>query len=278
MKHPPEEQAMNRCNMGAMPGDMELFRLAVRRVYVFRIWAYLGVLLLFAQFLMVQAIWRSAYNDRESIDGVSLDTMIAYLSTAALLNFVVQTVVADEIQRRIEDGQVAADLLRPVGFLRQMVILSLGESAGRTLLLVVVVPGLLIMGSFPISSPPNTALFLISTSLGYVLNTALWMVIGLTGFWLLNISGMKSLLLIASQFFSGSLIPLWFMPNVLRVVAEWLPFQAVVYVPAAVYTQQLTGSAAHRAIVNQGLWVLFLCVLCQYLWSRARRVIVIQGG
>lgn len=41
------------------------------------------------------------------------------------------------------------------------------------------------------------------------------------------------MLSISSDFLAGALVPLWFMPDALRTLLEWLPFQAVMFLPAS---------------------------------------------
>ena len=73
-------------------------------------------------------------------------------------------------------------------------------------------------------------------------------------------------------------MPLWFFPTSLRVVADWLPFQSMLFVPIAIYLGQLSGGEAVRAIAVQLLWVLALYVAVQAVWRHAMRRVVMQGG
>jgi ABC-2 type transport system permease protein len=260
------------------PGLRDIFRLGVRRVYAYRMWTYLGVVLIFFQFVMVRAIWMAVYGDEAVVGGIPLDMTITYLSIVALMNFMLHASIADEIHRRIDQGQVAVDMVRPIGFIRQMVAIALGDSVGHWLLLVVVIPGLLLLGSLQPPAPVPGLVFVISLALAYVLNTLLWLLVGLSGFWLLNVSGMKSLLGLTYQFLSGSMIPLWFMPGPMREVVEWLPFQAIAFLPATIYVEQRTGGEMWRVVGVQVLWIGIMGAAVGWIWRRAQRHIVVQGG
>lgn len=260
------------------PGLRDIFRMGIRRTYAFRTWLYLGILQVFFQLLLVKAIWMAVYGGASAVNGVSADTMITYLTVVGMINFMIYPIIADEINTRVDDGQVAVDMVRPIGFIRQMLALELGHSIGRWLLLVVVVPGLLLLGSL---TPPSSGAvlgFLLSVVLAFAVSIEIWLLVGLSSFWLLNISGMRSMVGLIGSFFAGSLIPLWFMPGPLRVVSEWLPFQAIAYLPAAIYTEQATGAAMWRAIGIQAFWLVLLGIVARRVWQLAQTRLVVQGG
>jgi len=263
---------------GVNPGLWDIFRLAIRRVYAYRTWTFLGVLQVFFQLALLSAIWRAVYGDRPAVDGVAIETMIGYLTVAGLLNFIIYPGIADEIHRRIDQGQVAVDMVRPVGFVRQMIALELGNSAGRWLLLIVVMPGLWLIGSFTLPGPLVTSAFLASVALAFTVSTLISLLVGLSGFWLINISGMRAMIFMVGNFLAGSMVPVWFMPAPLRVLVEWLPFQAITFLPASIYVREATGSQMWRALGIQALWLVVLWMGAAWTWRRAQDQVVVQGG
>ncbi len=262
----------------ANPGLRDILRMGIRRVYAYRMFTYLGVLQVFLQLVLLRAIWEAVYDDRAAVDGVPIERMITYLSVVGLINFMIFPGISREIGRRIEQGQVAVDMVRPVGFVRQMLALELGDSVGRWLLLVVVIPGLVLLGSLAPPSPVASILFLVSLTLAYAVSVSMWLLVGLSGFWLMQVSGMNGLIGMTSSFLAGSMIPIWFMPGPLRVVVEWLPFQAITYLPASIWVGQATGVEIGRALGVQAFWVVVMGALAAWVWRRAQRHIVIQGG
>lgn len=260
------------------PGLRDIFRMGVRNVFAFRMWAYLGILQVFFQLLLVKAIWQAVYGNAERVNGVTVDEMITYLTIVGLLNFMIYPSLADEIHTRIDQGQVAIDMVRPIGFIRQMLALELGHSAGRWLLLVIVIPGLLLLGSLTPPPPLTLLLFLVSFILAFAVSILIWLLVGLSAFWLVNISGMRSMVGLIGSFFAGSLIPIWFMPGPLRALVEWLPFQAITFLPASIYVGQATGSDIWRALGIQIAWAVCLSGAVAWTWRRATVRLVIQGG
>lgn len=262
----------------ANPGLRDIFRMGVRRVYAYRMFTYLGVLQVFLQLLLLRAVWQAVYGDRDSVEGVPIETMVTYLTVVGLINFIIYPGIASEIGRRIEQGQVAVDMVRPVGFVRQMLALELGDSSGRWILLVIVIPGLMVVGSLAPPSPVAALLFLVSLALAFAVSVLMWLLVGLSGFWLMHISGMSGLVGMTSSFLAGSMIPVWFMPGPLRTLVEWLPFQSINFLPASIWVGQATGWEMWRALGVQAFWVAVMGLLASWVWRRAQRRIVIQGG
>lgn len=260
------------------PGLRDIFRLAVRRSYAYRMWLYLGVLQIFLQLLLLRAVWQAVYGDRGSVDGISIDTMVTYLTVVGLINFSIYPGIADEIHRRIDQGMVAVDLVRPVGFVRQMLSIELGNSAGRWLLLIVVIPGLMLVGSLALPSSATLAIFLLSMVLAFAVSVLIFLLVGLSGFWLINIAGMRAMVGLASNFLAGSMVPVWFMPGWLRTAVEMLPFQAIAFLPASIWVERATGNEVWRAIGLQLFWLAALGIASAWVWKRAQRRVVVQGG
>jgi ABC-type uncharacterized transport system permease subunit len=62
------------------------------------------------------------------------------------------------------------------------------------------------------------------------------------------------------------------------VLAELLPFQTQANIPVSIYIGRLEGVDALRGLVVQAVWVVLLGIVVRFVWSRALRRVVIQGG
>ena len=136
----------------------------------------------------------------------------------------------------------------------------------------------MIVGSLRPPSPELIPVYLVSLVLAWVVNTLIWMQFGMSAFWMLNSGAAIALASVASSFLSGALVPLWFMPDWLRIVMQCLPFQAVAYLPASIYAGQVQGGDTFWPIVVQLAWILVLLATISWTWRRAQHKLVIQGG
>ena len=82
----------------------------------------------------------------------------------------------------------------------------------------------------------------------------------------------------AVEFLSGSLIPIPFMPSVVRTVVELLPFASMHNVPLRIYSGDLAGEEMLRAVLLQFIWICILVGLGKLLCKVAERRVVVQGG
>lgn len=263
----------------SLPALIACARMAVQRTWAYRarmvIWISRNMLMLF----MLRMVWTSVYGDAETVNGVALPAMVLYVTIAMLQQYLIEPVAMFELDARIQRGTVAGDLIRPVGLIPQLLAYDVGFLIGRLPLIAMVVPIAAIIGS--VQLPPTRAAtigFLISLALAYVLNLLVWLPVGMLGFWTLSTSGIRFLLFSVLAFLSGQMVPLWFMPGILRTIMEWLPFQGLSFAPLSIYVGQSTGTDILRTIIIQLAWVVILAFGATRLWRRARRVVTIQGG
>lgn len=260
------------------PAWWELIRISARRVLVFRFQMLFWPLMLMVQLYLLRAVWSAVYAGRESVDGVSAQTLLVFLTISAIQRFFMPNAIAYTIQERVTTGRVATDLTRPFGFLKQMVAVQSGMILGFLPLLLAVVPAALLVGSLRMPTVENLPLYGISLVLAYIVNLLIWMLVGMLAFWMMSSNGVRAMLSVASDFLGGTLVPLWFLPEALRTMLELLPFQAGAFLPASIFAGQVTGMAVVRPFLVQVVWIAVLLACVRIVWSRAQRKLVIQGG
>lgn len=81
-----------------------------------------------------------------------------------------------------------------------------------------------------------------------------------------------------SEFLSGAVIPLPFLPDGVRTIVELLPFASMQNVPFRIYSGDLSGAAMERSLMLQLIWLAALVIIGCFMESRALKRVVIQGG
>ncbi|MFI1781021.1 ABC transporter permease [Streptomyces rubiginosohelvolus] len=231
------------------------------------------------QIWLLTVVWKALYDGRAEVDGLSLSTMTAYATLTTLQYQLVSPWRSSPIDQRVREGKVAVDLLRPVGFPGQMLSGQLGWASAAVPVLLVALPFALLIGAgrAPASAAAGFA-YPVALIGALLVNQLLGLLLGMVSFWTLEVSGALMAYRFVAQFFSGALVPLWFMPGPVRAAAEWLPFQATAYPPAAVYLGQVEGLGIVIALGVQLAWIGALGALSAFVWSRARRRVMSQGG
>ncbi|MFD5317000.1 ABC transporter permease [Streptomyces sp. NPDC127098] len=186
----------------------------------------------------------------------------------------------EELQERIRTGDIAIDLYRPADLQLWWLASDLGRGAfqllGRGI-------GPMVAGAlaFDLALPANPLTwlwFLVAVVLGITVSFALRYLAALAAFWLLDGSGINMVSTISSIFFSGMLLPLTVFPGAFGEVVRWLPWAAMLQVPADVLLGRHAGVGVVGAFAFSAAWALVLLLLGRALQAAATRRVVAQGG
>ena len=261
---------------------------ALRRVARARtavMFAYRNTMLLLlgvtvVQIFVLKRVWSALYTARPDVLAVPLHDLVVYLTLANLIVWSFPThTVTRHLRERIREGSVVFDLVRPVGFVPQLVAQLVGALGGAVAIIVVALPVVAVAGSLaPPADAAAGALFPVSLLCAYCIAGLLAVLLGMIAFWTLETDGLTMLYVLVSSFLSGALVPVSVFPGGLRTLVQWLPFQATTYVPASIYVGGIEGADALRAVGVQLGWVVLLGVGAALVWRRAVRRVVVQGG
>lgn len=255
-------------------------RQAVRSALAVRSEVLVSAVAILVRVVLVVLVWRAVYAGVDEVAGVDAATAVAYAVLGAVFTNALNPFWRSSLEVRVRKGQIAVDLLRPVGLVPQTLAQQVGTTAAAVPRCVLAVLLALVIGA--LQAPAGGALgllaFVVSTALGIAVALLCNLVVAMTAFWTLEVGGALMVYRAVAQFASGALIPLWFMPAWLRGTLEHLPFQAQVFTPLSVYFGALRGGDLAAALAVQVLWVVLLALLAQLVWSRALHRVVVQGG
>lgn len=224
--------------------------------------------------------WKALFKSADSMDGVTVDTMLTYTVVSSMVSVLLTTNVEWRITDSIRKGTIAIDMMRPVNIFKVFFAENLG---GVTALFFQNLLPIFIIGSLIIKLPvPNSTkdamLFLVSLILAFLIN---WFLAVIFGMWAFKIIEMSALIQVKKhliRLLSGSIIPLWFFPEGLRSVLECLPFPYIYQMPISIYVGQYTMDSLQKGLLLQVLWVIILWALKTYLEKRVTKFVMIQGG
>lgn len=185
-----------------------------------------------------------------------------------------------ELAQRVRTGDVAIDLTRPVDLQLSLLAADLGRAA--FVLLPRGLPPLLVAAAITGLALPGTALpyllGLVSVVLAVALSFCCRFALNLVAFWLVEIRGVVTLYITASNFLSGLMLPVAWFPDWLRLLATATPFPSFIQYPVDLLTGRVTGWAAVGHLGQQVGWLLATALLGRWLLARATRRLVVQGG
>lgn len=260
------------------PAWWELIRITARQVVAYRANIVFSLIGFALQLYVTRSVWEAVYAGRSQVDGITADTLLVYLTIASLGSWFLPQMAAYTIQERVLSGDVALDLVRPFGFLKQVLAQDIGTAFSFAPFLVVFVPAAMVVGSLDPPSLGNGLLYLVSFGLAFMVNSLIAIHLGLLAFWIQQVNGIRAMVGVMTGFLSGALVPLWLMPDAVRFVFRLLPFQALAFLPASIYSGQVGGWEVLGPLAVQGLWIGILLVTVNWIWRRAQDRIVIHGG
>lgn len=236
-----------------------------------------SVLVIFPQVFL----WKALYAGRESMVGITLEEMITYIVLSRFVNIASNVGGASEIESKMKSGEIGIDFLRPASPRLLFIFKNLGNSFASVLfdgLPVLIISIFFLGGIQPPSSAANFIFFIISLFGALLINVTLEILLGTFSFWLFNVWLFQWFIHFFDSIFSGKFIPLWFLPEWLKNVAYFLPFQAIRFVPVAIYLGKLSSEEILNAFLTQAIWVVALILIQSFLWKKGIKRLVVFGG
>ncbi|MBP0454151.1 ABC-2 family transporter protein [Kitasatospora sp. RG8] len=225
------------------------------------------------------ALWQArpglgGYDTAQAVTYIWISQSL--LATVAVLGGGFQ----DDIQERFRKGDIAVDLYRPVDFQGWWLANDLGRAGFQLLArgVLPVVAGCLVFDTRLPHDPSVWAVFLVSVLLAVVVSFGLRFLVSLTGFWLQDADGIRSVTVVLTMFFSGMLLPLGLFPGWLGEIARVLPWAAMIQIPTDVFLERSTGTGLFGSLGLQALWAVLLLAAGQGVQRLATRKVVVQGG
>jgi ABC-2 type transport system permease protein len=235
------------------------------------------------QLYLYDRLWTSVFRHTSVAAGFTLRQTLTYSLMALLLARVRWNSrtfnVRDSLAVAVREGTVAYWFLRPVSPARFYMWRQSGDMLyGAAWALA----GYFVLLSTGVIAAPAGAgralVFAVSLLLGQIILYYLGQVVDLSMFWFVNNNAIVRMYYFIQDLLSGVFVPLPFMPALLLTFATWLPFSAGINVPLSLYVGRIPFSHAGRELALQGMWVVVLAVLSNWLWGRASRRVNVQGG
>lgn len=261
-----------------------MFRMKLIAGFQYRAAAWAGIATQFFWGFMLIMIYEAFYKSADIAPAMSLDQMCRYIwLQQAFLHLTNMWMRDGEVLELITSGGVAYELCRPVDLYGMWYARFLGQRlAGAALRCVpVLVVAALLPYPYRMTPPPSFlhfVLFVLALALAALLGVALMLLVYAATLKTLNFTGPAFVMTTLSDFFSGAIIALPFMPEPLRKIAYLLPFRYLADFPYRFYTGNIPLSEAFVSLGVSAAWLLALIFVGSLLLRRFLRHAVIQGG
>lgn len=240
---------------------------------------FMGILNTLLRIFIFWCIYRALYGSKTEVDGITM----AMVTTNFVLSIGLDALFSVNdyyLPDRIGNGSIATELLLPISFQGRMIF----ENLGNTLFQLIfhfapaVIVAALTVGILPPVSAGSLFLFILSALLGYGVLWSLSFLLQMFSFWLINMWSLITIKNVFVNVLSGSMIPLWFMPDWMVPVMNVLPFSSIYFTPVQIYLGQLTGQEILIKCLVQLVWIGVLYFCGCFLWKKGKKKLVVQGG
>lgn len=238
-------------------------------------------------------LWLAVYQSSEggidsSINGFTYKEMIVYVVLTTIFGFI--TFNDDTlwfINRDIRQGTIGNFLIKPISYRGKFIASNIG--AFLMMSIVFGIPlyaaglGVLIgIGYLPVASVwdfiAHFALFLVASVLACLLNGVISYIFGILCFYTSAAWGLNALKTTVISFLSGTLLPIAFFPNIFREIVTYMPFAGMSQNPVLILMMKYDYLECCKVILISLAWLVLLELFAKLLFSRAIKVVTVQGG
>ena len=245
----------------------------------YRLDHWMGILNTIIRLVIYVEIYKALYGGREAVEGITLSMVTTnFILSLGLESFFV---VNDfYLANRLYNGSIATEMLLPVTFHGRMLADNLGVALFK--LIFHFVPAMIVAVIFIGIEKPASAsafgLFLLSTLLGYGVLWSISFMFQMFSFWLINVWAIMTIKNVFINVLSGSMIPLWFMPEIMKKVIGFTPFESIYFTPVQLYLGKLSSGEIAAGFIKQAVWIVVLLICGMLLWNKGKKKLVVQGG
>lgn len=240
---------------------------------------FMGILNTLIRIFIFFGIYKALYGSNTEVDGITM----SMVTTNFVLSMGLEAVfyVNDfYLPDKIGNGSIATELLLPISFKGRMIADNMGNAIFK--LVYHFVPALIVSAlTMGIEKPHSVSmllLFIISAFLGYGVLWTISFVVQVLSFWLINVWSIVTIKNVFVNVLSGSMIPLWFMPEWMSGIVEYSPFSSIYFTPVQIYLGQLSYEKIAYKCGLQLVWIGIIYMIGNLLWAKGKKKLIVQGG
>ena len=260
------------------------FRIRFIRGLQYRTAAISGMLTQFVWGTMEILLFRAFYEASPESFPMKFEALSTYVwLQQAFLALYMVWFWESELFSSIATGDVAYELCRPVRLYHMWFTRGLAVRLSKTVLRCM--PILALSSFFPspygLNFPGDITIWgitLLSMILGLLLIVAFGMIVYMSAFYTISSQGMKLIVTSLSEFLSGAVIPIPFLPDPVRRIVELLPFASAQNIPFRIFAGDITGPEISVSLIKQAIWLIVFLLLGQFMEKQALKRTIIQGG
>lgn len=237
-------------------------------------WQYRANLLMYLLYWLVSpiiylAVWTSIANAKGSVSGFTANDFITYYMTLIICDQLTSNILIHIFAYKIQDGTLSGELIKPIHpVLTNSLVVSVANKALNILVLIPVwiVLFFIFKPDFGNVTIQNILLALPVMAFAFLIGYLLSATITALAFWTTRVYSIHEFYFALVLLFSGQFVPLPLMPQLIQDIAQYLPFQLLLYFPVQVILGKLSTGQIILGYVMAGVWLTVSILLFNWVW------------
>lgn len=272
--------------LGTTRKYVKIFRASLVERLTYRADFLIGTILRFLPMLTTVLLWKAIFDGsgQERLGGFDYYDTIAYLLLVNISRmFSSMPGLAGGIARDIREGSIKKYLLQPIDLVHYLLAyraahkVSYIVSSALPYALLFFVCRHFFYGRVP-TDVVTWAAYLLSLLLAFGIGFYFETMVGMIGFWFLEVTSMLYIVMTLNYFVSGHMFPLDLLPPFWAGLLKLLPFQYMAYFPAVVFLGKVRGTELIWGLVGEAVWVVVFAVAARWLYRRGLKRYSAFGG
>jgi viologen exporter family transport system permease protein len=237
-------------------------------------WQYRANLIMYLLYWLVSpiiylAVWTSIANSKGSVNGFTANDFVTYYMTLLIVDQVTSNIVIHTFAYKVQDGTLAGELIRPIHPMLTNALVN--NIAFKALTIIGFIPIWIIL--FFLYKPDYSHLALTgiliaipAMIMGFLVGFLLSAAITSLAFWTTRVYSIHEFYYAMILLFSGQFVPLPLMPKLIQDVAQYLPFQLLIYFPIQLILGKLSSTQIIQGYVAGTIWLIVAISVFNWIW------------
>ena len=263
---------------------VSFFKLRFAMGLQYRTAALAGIMTQFVWGFMEISVFRAFHQSNSAAFPMCFEQLASYIwMQQAFLALFMTWFMENEIFDSIMDGNICYELCRPIDIYDMWFARSVANRTSRALLrcIPVLSAAFFLPQPYRMILPPDPLTFICFIAamlLGMTVTVSLCMIIYMLSFFTVSPQGLRIIFAMTAELLQGIVIPIPFFPPRIQKIMELLPFASMENVPLRIYSGNISGMEAAKAMLLQAFWVIILTAIGKLICRSAMNKITVQGG
>lgn len=214
-------------------------------------------------------VWSAVFRSNSNVGGYDFTKIITYYLLVPIIGGFTAIYVSDHLPRRIKDGDISADLMKPFSI---AIASLLDQFSYKVTQLTIKLPIYIFVGyifSVVFKIQFNTSYLLLALFVcvfAYILHFSIDIFISYFAFWMDDVWSLSHLKSIILMVLGGLSFPLDLLPKNLQTLFNILPFRFIYYFPVKVALGSVSTSMFISEFTQLIAWMVGFLIAGQILW------------